>query len=128
MQEVSITFQCKKKGQATHEIGHAIGLWHEHTRHDRDNYVKIIWENIEEGYDHNFDLYEHPNTPHIEYDYMSIMHYPTNAFAKSRGLMTIMVADDVTLPPCLNRKIGQRNGLSYKDMKRINTMYHCEGM
>lgn len=125
MQEVSITSQCKRIGHAIHELGHAIGLWHEHTRYNRDNYIKIIWENIEVGYEHNFDLYEHPNTPTIGYDYSSIMHYPTNAFAKTKGLKTIMVADDITIPPCI-KKIGQRNGLSYKDIKRINTMYRCE--
>ena len=36
-----------------HEIFHALGRWHEHTRPDRDNFIEINWDNIEPGNDHH---------------------------------------------------------------------------
>lgn len=36
-------------GNLCHEIMHALGLHHEHTRQDRDDYITIEWDNIQEG-------------------------------------------------------------------------------
>ena len=40
---------CDKFGIVVHELGHVVGFWHEHTRPDRDNHVKIIHKNIMQG-------------------------------------------------------------------------------
>ena len=39
-QTVSIGNRCSTFGVLIHELGHVIGFWHEHSRPDRDNYIK----------------------------------------------------------------------------------------
>ena len=64
----------------THEIMHALGWEHEHSRSDRDQYVRVIWENIERGKEHNFEVSRHAET-WSTYDFESIMHYHSTAFS-----------------------------------------------
>lgn len=127
MQEVSISSNCAKHGHALHEIGHSLGLFHEHTREDRDEYIRIRWENMDKLYENNFKMYSHhPATKTVPFDYQSIMLYRRDAFAKSRGLDTIEVLKE-PLPDCMGT-IGQRKMLSYKDALKVNKMYNCQGM
>ena len=67
------------------------GFWHEHERYDRDNYVKINFENIPEESKYNFqkreekycETFEKDVISKIPYDYCSLMHYPEfDVFAK----------------------------------------------
>lgn len=45
---LKITKDCQM-GNIMHELGHVIGLHHEHRRPDRDDFVKIDTENIKQG-------------------------------------------------------------------------------
>lgn len=54
---------------------HAMGLYHEHTRPDRDSYVYINTSNIQPGALNNFDITTAGNVFSTAYDYRSVMHY-----------------------------------------------------
>lgn len=60
-----------------HELGHAIGLMHEHQRPDRDNYITINYTNITPSQRVWFNTYSRyaVNTYSVKYDHSSIMHY-----------------------------------------------------
>jgi astacin len=103
-------------GQVIHEIGHTLGLWHEQSRSDRDNYVEIKMENVMNGKTDQFKLHINDGSRKDGYDYGSIMHYPSNAFAKDPTKPTI-----ITKPP--GKPIGQRDGLSDGDIKAVKSIY-----
>nr|BAO25122.1 hatching enzyme [Verasper variegatus] len=109
---------CVHHGIIQHEINHALGFQHEQTRSDRDNYVRINWENINQRMAYNFHKQD-TNNLNTPYDYSSIMHYGKTAFSIQRG------KDSITPIPNSNVQIGQRQGMSYWDVMRINRLYGC---
>ena len=55
---------------------HTIGFWHEHSRPDRDDYVKINIDNVKDHRRNNFKKQNMEQANLIgEYDLCSIMHY-----------------------------------------------------
>ncbi len=68
---------------ATHEICHSLGLWHEQSRSDRDQYICIDWDNIEDGMAYNFDQHVADGVNLGTYDFGSRMHYHDTAFSKN---------------------------------------------
>ena len=61
-----------------HELLHALGYHHTHTRSDRDNYITINTSNIRPQYLFNFDKFAINDSSVANfgpYDFKSIMHY-----------------------------------------------------
>uniref|UniRef100_A0A672JSH3 Metalloendopeptidase n=1 Tax=Sinocyclocheilus grahami TaxID=75366 RepID=A0A672JSH3_SINGR len=118
-QVVSLNRQgCVYHGIVQHELNHALGFYHEQTRSDRDEYVKINWENMSPDMAYNFQK-QNTNNQKTPYDYGSIMHYGRTAFSIQPGLETITPIPDETV------EIGQRQGMSNTDILRINKLYGC---
>ncbi len=112
-QLISLGAECTA-GNAIHEIGHSVGLWHEQSREDRVNFVTIAYQNIVSGYEHNFDQHVTDGDDIGSYDYGSIMHYPATAFSKN-GQPTIITKTGA--------QIGQRAALSVGDIAAVQALY-----
>ncbi|ESO86005.1 hypothetical protein LOTGIDRAFT_167509 [Lottia gigantea] len=119
-QEVSIGAGCFNVGTIIHEIGHAIGFWHEQSRPDRDDHVTVLYENVKYGKDYNFveESWRDVINLGIPYDSGSIMHYKSTEYSYNDQVMTIK-----TIDPLLQRVLGQRVELSFFDTKLANLAY-----
>lgn len=113
---------CFRIGTVVHEFLHALGFFHQQSATDRDDYVTIVEENLIPELAYNFDKYNETYVTDfgIEYDYGSVLHYPAVSFSKN-GLPTIV-------PKQEGVEIGQRRGLSAKDIYKLNLMYKCPNL
>ena len=107
------------KGTVIHEFLHALGFWHEHSRGDRDSFVEIHYDNIQDGKAHNFTKHTTDGKYIFGYDFGSIMHYPAKAFSKN-GKDTIKVIEG-------SHTIGQRKKLSVQDELGLIKKYLLNG-
>ncbi|XP_065188142.1 uncharacterized protein LOC135818862 [Sycon ciliatum] len=109
-------------GYLTHELLHTAGLVHTHQRIDRDQYVRILWENIRPDKYAQFEKTSQPSNiskipDDMPYDYGSIMHYATSTFGINRTHATTIFP----LQPGV--EIGQRRGMSQIDARILNALY-----
>ncbi|XP_020612009.1 zinc metalloproteinase nas-4-like isoform X3 [Orbicella faveolata] len=122
-QDISIGNGCERVGTVIHEMLHTIGFIHEQSRPDRDKYVRVFYDNIRSGLEHNFEKYTRGEVKTLEcmkdfYDFDSCLHYNNHAFSKN-GDDTIQAIKDPT------RRFGQRESFSTHDILQVNELYKC---
>lgn len=122
-QDLSIGSGCNSQtGTFQHEFMHALGIFHEQSRPDRDDYVSINLTYVDPGYHGNFAKYtfDEVSIEDVPYDYESVMHYGPTGFVNPPGDTSI----DPKIPYFAD-VIGQRKDFSRNDVQKINHMYGC---
>ena len=119
-QGVSLGSGCVYGGIVIHELGHAIGFYHEHTRPDRDRYIDVIYDNIERGFEDQFYKFRpgESDTLGLGYDIQSIMHYDRNSFSRNG-------ADTIRPRVQTSSSFGNARELSPLDIAKANRLYNC---
>ena len=114
-----------------HELGHALGMWHEQSRPDRDSYVTIEWDRIPDDQEHNFERHGEACV-YGPYDWDSVMHYGQCSFSSCQncGADPDNCRTITCKPPwypTMQTVIGQRNHLSSLDRITMSVLYPEHG-
>jgi hypothetical protein len=118
VQSIKLSPECQGR-EILHEVLHALGFFHEQSRPDRDQYIDILWENIDEIYHSQFakmpeGFFESiRSTP---FDYHSVMLYDPTSFARAPGLITLHSKGQEPVAPV-------QQGLSEIDILRLHRLY-----
>ena len=118
LQPITLSDKCQTQ-EILHEILHALGFIHEHSRPDRDDYIDILWSHIQPRYQSQFAVVPESffeiqkQTP---FDYQSIMLYKPTSFSISPELPSIQAKGTHHLNPILQ-------GISSGDISKILKLY-----
>ncbi len=99
-----------------HEMGHTIGLLHEHQRPDRDTYILFNQANADlPNVANNFTFFTYDYQVIGLYDYASVMHYPP--FSLSKNNLPVLESKPAGIP------LSNNNGYSIGDIDQVKRLY-----
>ncbi|CAB3405462.1 unnamed protein product [Caenorhabditis bovis] len=122
-QVVSIGEGCEHFGVTSHELAHALGLFHEQSRYDRDESVTLNPRVVDRSLLFNFAKISRRqlSTYDLPYDIGSVMHYTPTEFSTVPSIPTLMAVD-----ANLQQTMGQLDGPSFIDVLIMNRHYNCQ--
>jgi parallel beta-helix repeat protein len=94
-----MTVDNLSRAQVCHETGHLLGFQHEHVRIDRNSFIVVNFQNLDDtstngsgegsGGVSNLYVIDNNSTPYGPYDFESVMHYSRTLFAESTNVDTL---------------------------------------
>ncbi len=111
---------CTVVGIVQHEVLHALGQEHEHSRPDRDTYLKVNFKRIQRGQERNFEKSETAGVLQ-QFDFHSLMLYGKDDFSKNHKPVL-----ESKLKSVSSSQMGQRIGMASSDVKQLLNAYHSE--
>jgi len=121
---VSLSPRCGEK-EIYHELLHVLGLFHEQNRPDRDDYIQVLWENIDEENWAQFEKFSVSSYPfnlqdlnEFPFEFETIMLYDSKAFSNTTDY-SMVTNDGTPFPNKLTRPTPT-------DLARIKALYPPE--
>ncbi|RWS23382.1 Astacin-like metalloprotease toxin, partial [Leptotrombidium deliense] len=112
---------CMCHSLILHELMHTLGFVHMHSRSDRDDYIKIHWENINVSDRGRFIRFRpHQSENLTPFDFDSVMLYGNTSYSKDKKSFTMTSLDGSKII-----EVCEKPGLSHNDVLAINKLYDC---
>ncbi len=99
-----------------HELMHAMGRYHQHSRTDRNTYITVNYDNIYDDCESQYSVNSSVN--HLPYDFDSLMHYGQWDCSTGGQTMTCKPGYEEW-----QNQMGQRTHLSTSDIGTVEIMY-----
>jgi len=117
-QFINLDTECVKSlAEVLHQMTHALGFYHVHSRYDRDTYISVHPENASPENRKFFNM-EAPGVADamgFPYDHKSLLHF--DAFKYSTGF------DPTIKSKIPGVQLGNKIALTVQDISMINTLY-----